>query len=164
MSKKIEICLEASLYDKQESLPAITQALLKKAQDACKTAYAPYSNFWVGAAFLLSDGEIIIGNNQENAAYPSGLCAERTAVYWLGANRPGKKIEALAIAARRAGEETFIAITPCGACRQALLEYENKQQCPIKIVMQAENGGFFEILSIQSLLPFQFNAASLRSQ
>jgi cytidine deaminase len=143
-------------------LPEAHQSLLAQAQAACQHAYAPYSQFWVGAAFRLEGGEVALGSNQENAAYPSGLCAERTAAYWLGANRPQARIEAVAVAARRADAERYLAITPCGACRQALLEYESRQGSPITVILDAGDGRSVVFPSVESLLPMKFSEQALK--
>ena len=119
-------------------------------------AYAPYSQFHVGAAILLDNGEIIKGSNQENAAYPSGLCAERTAIYYAGANFPDAKIIMMAISARAKNKETLTPIPPCGSCRQAIAEYEVKQKQPIAIYFMGERGSVIKSNSLQNLLPLLF--------
>jgi cytidine deaminase len=138
--------------------------LLQKAQTITANAYAPYSNFWVGAALLLEDGTMTVGTNQENAAYPSGLCAERTAFFATSALYPNLKIKAVAIAARHAHTDSFLTISPCGACRQAMLEYEKKQQSPIALLMQGNNEEIYLIASIGELLPLKFDVDSLGIQ
>lgn len=161
MPQTISISSQLDLYEDWSELPASFQHLAGKAREACEKAYAPYSNFFVGAALLLSDGQIITGNNQENAAYPSGVCAERTAFYWAGANYPQARILAAAVAARRADSQAFLPITPCGACRQAMLEYEVKQGTPIPLLLDAGNGQWIVAPSIGSLLPLKFEQLSL---
>ena len=161
MPTTIKIDLSATAYQAGE-LPASYAALLQKAQKACENAYAPYSNFYVGAAILLENGEVITGTNQENAAYPSGLCAERTAIFWTGANHPNELIEAIAITARRKADTQYIAVTPCGACRQALLEYEMKQDKPIKVILEGGEGESIVFDSLASLLPMKFSEKELR--
>lgn len=128
---------------------------------AAKNAYSPYSNFKVGAAILLEDDNIVTGNNQENAAYPSGMCAERIAIYHTGAMYPGKIIKAIAVSAI-SQHNKLTHVTPCGACRQAMLEYEVKQQQHIPIIMMNEQGQLIKIHSIQSLLPFSFTSCQLK--
>ena len=161
MPQKVTLKVDANLYKKIEQAPIEYKMLLDKARDACDNAYAPYSNFFVGAAILLENGEIIIGNNQENAAYPSGLCAERTAVYWVGANYPKECIKLIAVSAKLAGESQFLGVSPCGSCRQALLEYENKQSKSIKMILEHDEG-MLVFDTIKDLLPLQFSDLNLK--
>jgi cytidine deaminase len=142
-------------------LPDVEKNLFAKAKQACENAYAPYSNFHVGAAILLEDGTIVLGNNQENAAYPSGMCAERTAIYATGANHSGQKITAIAVAACKATDYKFIPVAPCGACRQAMLEYESKQGQPIRLILQSGENSCYVIPSVGTLLPLQFTRNNL---
>lgn len=130
--------------------------LVVLAKKATYRSYAPYSNFRVGAAILLSNGEIITGANQENAAYPSGTCAERSACYYAGATYPDAKFEAIAIAARGTDGE-FVAepCSPCGACRQALLQYEMLAGKGVKVLLVGRDK-IYRLDSIRSLLPFAF--------
>lgn len=154
--KKLSLNIEFTEYNSVEELPAEDQTLVEKAIESTLGAYAPYSNFKVGAALLLDNGEVILGSNQENAAYPSGLCAERVAIFAAGANYPASKIKTIAVTAR---SDNFIigeALTPCGGCRQAIAEYEVKQGQPIRIVMAAENGKILVADSIDVLLPLKF--------
>ncbi len=134
--------------------------LMNNALDAADLAYAPYSSFKVGAAVLLEDGQIVTGSNQENAAYPSGLCAERVAVFAAASHNPGKKIVRIAVAAKnKNGEATQI--TPCGGCRQVMLEYEYKQNHPIKILLLGPNKTMFQFNNADDLLPLGFNKFQL---
>lgn len=161
MPQKVTLKVVANLYKNKEQVPIEYKMLLDKAREACNNAYAPYSNFFVGAAILLENGEIIIGTNQENAAYPSGLCAERTAVYWVGANYPNEKIKLIAVSAKHAEGNQFLGVSPCGSCRQALLEYENRQSAPIKMILEHKEGMIvFE--AITDLLPLQFSDQNLK--
>lgn len=157
--QKIEIHLE--VFEDLSELPVDIKNLMNKAQQARENAYAPYSRFRVGAALLLSSGEIVTGNNQENAAYPSGLCAERVAVFAAGANFPNENIIALAISARSENQPTTEAIGPCGACRQSLAEYEQKQKSPIPTYFMGESGEIIKVASIADLLPLGFDAKYL---
>lgn len=137
-------------------LPSEYQKLIEHAKKQTKMAYAPYSNFQVGAAVLLSDGEIIGGNNQENIAYPSGLCAERTAIFYANSQHPHTAVKAIAIAAYTKGKFTNNPISPCGACRQVLLETENRFKQDIEILLYGEK----EILLVKKaadLLPISFS-------
>ncbi len=150
-----------NVYDHANELPADEQELLVKAKAACASAYAPYSGFHVGAAILLDDGTIVTGSNQENLAYPSGLCAERTAIYYTGANYAGRIIKKIAVAAYKPAAAQFMPANPCGACRQAMVEYENKQEQQIKIILAGENDKIYVADSIEALLPLQFKAKHL---
>ena len=154
--KKILIQSELEVYDELSELPQDIQNLMQAAFVARDNAYAPYSQFHVGAAILLDNGEIIKGSNQENAAYPSGLCAERTAIYYAGANFPDAKIIMMAISARAKNKETLTPIPPCGSCRQAIAEYEVKQKQPIAIYFMGERGSVIKSDSLQNLLPLLF--------
>ena len=132
--------------------------LVDDARSATQRSYAPYSHFRVGAAILLSDGTIVTGANQENAAFPSGTCAERTACYYAGANHPDAKFEKIAIAARGTdGNEVEQPIPPCGACRQALLEYEKLAGHDVKVLL-AGNDAIYMLPSVKSLLPLSFSS------
>ena len=132
--------------------------LVDDARSATQRSYAPYSHFRVGAAILLSDGTIVTGANQENAAFPSGTCAERTACYYAGANHPDAKFEKIAIAARGTdGNEVEQPIPPCGACRQALLEYEKLAGHEVKVLL-AGNDAIYMLPSVKSLLPLSFSS------
>ncbi|MEZ7496138.1 cytidine deaminase [Leeuwenhoekiella aequorea] len=154
--KKIQIQSELEVYDELSELPQDIQNLMQAAFVARDNAYAPYSQFHVGAAILLDNGEIIKGSNQENAAYPSGLCAERTAIYYAGANFPDAKIIMMAISAKAKNKETLTPIPPCGSCRQAIAEYEVKQKQPIAIYFMGERGSVIKSDSLQNLLPLLF--------
>jgi cytidine deaminase len=134
---------------------------MKEAIEAREKAYAPYSNFFVGAAVLLDNGEVVTGNNQENASYPSGLCAERTAIYFAGSKYPEAKILSIAITASSQNQETSTPIPPCGACRQAISEYEVKQNSPIEIYFMGKTGEIIKSESLANLLPFVFKKSSL---
>ena len=131
------------------------------ARDATAHAYAPYSGFHVGAALLLADDTVFQGTNQENAAYPSGLCAERTALFGLAVARPGHAhIVALAVAARPADGE-FGPAFPCGACRQVMLESETRQGQPIALLLPSRSGSILRFSSVSALIPFNFSADDL---
>lgn len=161
MNKKIEINILLNEYDNVSELNQEEQLLLKRASDAAKQAYAPYSGFNVGAAVLLEDGTIVIGSNQENAAYPSGLCAERVAVFAAGAQFPGLKIKSIAITANSKNVKISSPVPPCGACRQVLAEYENKNGDPIKLILKGEEGKILSTDSVVSLLPLVFDSSNL---
>ena len=116
------------------------QTLIRKAMEATHNSYANYSHFYVGAACLLADGRIVIGANQENAAFPSGLCAERSAIFGAQSNYPEQAITTLAIAARNANGFLKSPISPCGACRQVILEMEDRYKQPVRILLYGEAG------------------------
>jgi cytidine deaminase len=158
-----EIKKESILYvfENLEALPKDVFSLMQKAQNAREKAYAPYSKFSVGAALLLDNNEIVTGSNQENASYPSGLCAERTAVYYAGSQYPDAKILKMAIVAGSKINKTTEPIPPCGACRQAIAEYEIKQESPIAIYFMGETGRILKSNSLVNLLPFVFDKSVL---
>jgi cytidine deaminase len=137
------------------------QQLLYAALEAARNAYAPYSGFYVGASLLLSTGELYTGNNQENAAYPSGLCAERVAVFAANANNPDAGIDMLAVAAMINEKFMEEPVYPCGSCRQSLLESENRQGSPIRIFMYGKNR-IHIANSVKDLLPLSFDASFLK--
>lgn len=155
--KKITITSEFSVYNSLEELPNDVQNLMEQAVSVRKNAYAPYSNFRVGVALLLDNGQIVIGSNQENAAYPSGLCAERVAVFHAGAVYPEAKIRKMAITAASDTNKTIVPIPPCGACRQSIAEYEIRQDNPIEIYFMGETGDIYKSESLKNLLPFMFD-------
>jgi cytidine deaminase len=158
--KEINLTTKISVYLLEECTET-EKKLIDAAKQAAGNAYARYSGFKVGAALLLENGEVITGNNQENAAYPSGLCAERTAVFFANANYPDRKIVAIAIAACQNGKFTTEIVTPCGACRQVLLETENRYASPMKILMYSEKG-IYVVYGIKSLLPLSFGDEMLK--
>lgn len=132
------------------------QILVQAAKNATKTSYSPYSGFQVGATLLLDDGTMCTGSNQENVAYPSGLCAERTTIFAAAANNPGKKFKKLAIAAFTRGEFVEKPVSPCGACRQAILEYEKLGGEPIEVLLVGKEK-VYKINGIRDLLPLCFD-------
>lgn len=158
----MENCLtiKYTVYNEVSELPDHIQELMKEAVKARENAYAAYSGFKVGAAVLLRNGEICIGSNQENAAYPSGLCAERVAVYQASARFPEEVIEAIALTGT-AKEPTQQPVSPCGACRQSLSEYEIRQKQPINVYFMGASGKIVKTESIKDLLPFLFDGSLL---
>ncbi|WP_412986367.1 cytidine deaminase [Pontimicrobium sp. IMCC45349] len=158
-----EVKIESTLYvyDSLNEIPQDVQHLMEQASIARDKAYAPYSKFSVGAALLLENGEIIYGSNQENASYPSGLCAERTAIYYAGAKCPNQKIVRMAIIAGSRINPTTSPIPPCGACRQAIVEYEVKQKEAIEIYFMGETGKVVKSSSLANLLPLVFDKSVL---
>jgi len=137
------------------------QDLMASAVEAREKAYSPYSNFKVGAAILLDNDKIVSGSNQENASYPSGLCAERTAVYYAGATYPNARMLKIAITARSLQQKISSPVPPCGACRQALVEYEVKQNEPIELYFMGETGEVMKAGSISEILPLVFDSNCL---
>lgn len=142
-------------YDSIDELSSTDQNLLNKAVTSADDAYAPYSKFHVGAAVLLDNDKVVIGSNQENAAYPSGLCAERVAIFAASSNFPNSKALTIAIYARESDRSDDV-ISPCGSCRQVLSEYEHKQARPMRILLMNAKGYIWEFPDIESLLPFSF--------
>ena len=155
--KNITITTQFSVYDSVQELPVDIQNLMEQAVAIRKKAYAPYSRFRVGTALLLDNGKIILGSNQENAAYPSGLCAERVAIFHAGANYPEAKIITMVISAASDSNQTTAPIPPCGACRQSIAEYELNQKTPIEIYFMGEIGAIYKSESLKNLLPFLFD-------
>ena len=144
-----------------DDLTPAERAVWEAARDATQYAYAPYSGFQVGAALLLADGSVFRGTNQENAAYPSGLCAERTALFGLAANQPGHApIAAMAVAARPVGGD-FGPAFPCGACRQVMLECETRQGQAIPLLLPSRAGTILRFNALAELMPFNFSADDL---
>ena len=160
--KKQEVSFQLEVYNGVEDLTEEDSRLLLKAVEARKNAYAPYSNFQVGAAILLKNGEVVLGNNQENACYPSGLCAERVAIFQAGAIYPNVVIKAVAISATSLNYQVDTPAAPCGNCRQAMSEYEVKQEQPIQLLMMGEIGKVLKCKSIGDILPLAFNNSFLK--
>ncbi|WP_222984952.1 cytidine deaminase [Flagellimonas meishanensis] len=159
--KKKQIGFELSIFETSDELSKDEKKLLETAEAARYDAYAPYSNFQVGAALLLENGQIIIGNNQENASYPSGLCAERVAVFQAGARYPGVAIVSIAISAASKEHLLEVPAAPCGNCRQSIIEYEQRQKSPITLIMRAEKGPIYSCTSVADILPLAFGSSFL---
>lgn len=159
--KLLNVTATYTIYKCIDELPESIQILMKQAVIARSKAYAPYSKFLVGAAILLDDDTIILGNNQENAAYPSGLCAERVAIFSAASNFPNAHFKALAITATAFDKELSEPVAPCGACRQVIAEYEFKQDTPISIYFMRNVGKIIKANSITDLLPLAFDKSFL---
>ena len=159
--KKINIAVSGYIFDSINELSDVDRRLMEEAIEATKKSYSPYSNFKVGAALLLEDDSVIVGNNQENAAYPSGMCAERVAIWKAKSGFPNKKIKKLAITAISKNKTVGRPVGPCGACRQTLLEYEINQEEYIEVLFMGEVGKVVKAESITSLLPFSFDSSYL---
>lgn len=158
MGNTISYQSEISTYESANDLSPDFQLLLDNAISALESSYSPYSGFAVASAIKLVNGEIILGSNQENIAYPSGLCAERVAFFSAGTNFPNIEIESIAIVAKSLNGEITDPITPCGSCRQVMIEVESKQNTPITVIMQGENGSIWISKSVQNLIPFYFSS------
>jgi len=161
MSKKISFTHSFNVYDSEIELNDTDKNLLLAAKEALKKAYAPYSEFYVGAAVLLANGITVTGNNQENAAYPSGLCAERVAIFHASSQYPDQKIIAIAVSAKTNHRVLDKPISPCGACRQSISEYEGKFNSDIRLIMGGETGEVYVSDSAANLLPLTFSNKSL---
>ena len=157
--KKIELSfISAQLTE----LSSEEKQLVANAKSSLTTAYAPYSGFLVGASVLLENGEIINGSNQENVAYPSGLCAERVALFYAGAKYPDVKVNAIAVSVLSKNFEVTDVISPCGACRQVMAEYEDKQEQAIKVILHSPTDQVLIANTVESLLPFMFKSPLLK--
>jgi cytidine deaminase len=155
---KMKIQKEISIeeIESEEQLSSEDAELLNLARKSTEFAYAPYSRFYVGAALKLENGKIITGNNQENMAYPSGLCAERVAVFSAASNNKGLKITTIAITAKSDKFNVSKPVYPCGGCRQVLAEYEKRQGSDIRLILSGNTGKIAIVSSVKSLLPFMF--------
>ncbi len=152
-----EIKIKIVEYNSIKELNQEDKALINSAKIATNTAYSPYSNFSVGAAVLLENGEIITGNNQENAAYPSGLCAERVALFYANSKFPNIAVKSIAIVAKNNNKFNSIPVPPCGACRQVMLETEMRFKKPIKVILFGEKK--IQIINkVTDLLPLDFTS------
>ncbi|MFR9164896.1 MAG: cytidine deaminase [Dysgonomonas sp.] len=157
--ESFDLISKVKVYTIEECNPK-DKELIKSAQQATKTSYSPYSEYSVGAAVLLENGNIVNGSNQENAAYPSGLCAERTALFYANANFPDQAVTTIAIAAYNKGDFTEDVCTPCGSCRQVLVEVETRFKRKVRILMCGKNK-IYEVDSIKALLPLCFEKESM---
>lgn len=156
MRKKQFICPYV-IYDSLDELEPQDAELVRLAHEATKSSYAPYSKFHVGAAVRMANGEIVTGNNIENAAYPSGLCAERVALFGAMAKFPGVAVEALAVVAHSESKVIDEPAAPCGACRQVMVEVEQVSKQPLRVLCQGETGPIMVFDGIETLVPFIFN-------
>lgn len=154
--KKQQFISDYIVFDDEKELDPKDAELLRQAHEATNNSYAPYSKFHVGAAVRLANGVIIKGNNIENAAYPSGLCAERVALFSAQAQYPDVAVEALAITARSENAEVTEPVAPCGACRQVMVETEQRSKQPMRIICQGETGPVMVFDGIETLMPFIF--------
>jgi cytidine deaminase len=160
--KVVNLEIKIEEYDEIDQLSSPDQELLKTAWKACDTAYAPYSKFNVGAAVLLENGKIVSGNNQENAAYPSGLCAERVAMYYASAHYPGVPMKAIAVAVKSEEVKLDGPASPCGSCRQVMAEYEYLHQTNLRIILGSPHTKIQILQGVSSLLPLTFYGEGLK--
>jgi cytidine deaminase len=158
---ELKIVSKFTVFENSEELSFQDKILFSKAIEARKNAYAPYSKFSVGASLLLENGLILTGSNQENAAYPSGMCAERVAIWNAASQYPNLKIQKIFISAKSTLHKVDRPVSPCGACRQAISEYEVKQANNIEIYFTGETGKIIKSNSINDLLPLAFDNSLL---
>jgi cytidine deaminase len=144
-----------------EDLDNESKYLVHKAKEATAHSYAPYSKFYVGTALMLADGTIVTGANQENASYPLCMCAERVALYAAASQHPGKKITKMAVVAHKKNHKELTPAASCGACRQVMFEFEQRQHSPIEVIHLTKNDQWIKCPTAASLLPFSFSSESL---
>ena len=156
MTNKRDYSFHYTEYDGIDALPEHLRELAKKSKEAAMSSYSPYSKFAVGAAVLLENNEVILGSNQENGAYPSGICAERVALFYAGSAYPKVPIVAMAVIAIYQGKPVVEPVAPCGACRQVMIESQNIGKKPFSIVMVGERK-VLVVEDIKFLLPFTFS-------
>jgi len=154
--KSLNINVNYEQYADIQELNEKDRLLCQLAEQALASSYSPYSKFRVGTAIRLASGETILGSNQENLAYPSGLCAERVALFSIGSGHPNAVIESMAITAQTDAFEILKPVTSCGGCLQVMAEFERKQPGPIEVIFYCLNGEILKVPSVQSLLPFSF--------
>jgi len=151
-----ELTVKYNQFDSWKSLSSENQSLVEAAYKISENAYAPYSKFLVGAAVLLENGEVVLGSNQENIAFPSGLCAERVALFYAGANFPNVKVVKIAIVAVGDLVAKDKILSPCGGCRQVMLESEVRQKSPYEVILVSQNEMTIIFQAAKDLLPFAF--------
>ncbi|MCZ4242482.1 cytidine deaminase [Pedobacter punctiformis] len=154
--KLVDLNISYEHYTGIEELNEEDKALCEMSEQALSSSYSPYSKFRVGTAIKLASGEIVLGSNQENVAYPSGLCAERVALFTIGVTHPDAVVESMAITAQTDSFEITKPITSCGACLQVMSEFEKKQNKPIQVLFYCLNGEVLKVNGVKSLLPFVF--------
>lgn len=160
--KEVSIHISYQVYEEPSELAESDEKLLRSAVGVLSNAYAPYSAFNVGAAVLLENGEVVCGTNQENVAYPSGICAERVALFYAAAKYPDVAVKAIAITASTTEFEIHDPVTPCGSCRQVMAETEVRYGKSMHIVMRGETGRIFVTEGVNNLLPLMFHADKLK--
>lgn len=160
--KRIDLTVSFDEYASKSELMEEDRRLLESAEKACDSAYAPYSKFKVGAAVLLENGIVVSGSNQENAAYPSGLCAERVALFAASSQYPAVKIKKIAVAAFTETSVEPHPVSPCGDCRQVMAEYEHRFGTNIRLIMVGNGGKILIADNVKTILPFMFNSDNLK--
>jgi len=156
-----EIHFKIAVYNSAAELNTTDAELLKAARDTTEFAYAPYSKFFVGAAAILANGKIITGTNQENASYPVCICAERVLLSAVASQYPGEPVHTMAISYKNNNGESSKPISPCGVCRQTLVEYQERTKTPIRIILSGMSGDVFIVENAKQLLPLSFTADDL---
>jgi cytidine deaminase len=159
--RKGDLNISYRIYANLAELENADAELMLAAEKSLANAYAVYSGFRVGAALLLENGEVILGNNQENIAFPSSMCAERVTLYYCKANYPDVKILKIAITAKASSSKLIVPVTPCGACRQVMSEYERIQDTSIEVILKGEEGEVFVFDRVTDLLPLAFQTEAL---
>jgi len=159
--KEIQLTYKVTTYQTLDELPEVSQKLILLAREAALRAYAPYSGYKVGAAVLLANEELITGNNQENAAYPSGLCAERTALFYASSRYPNVAVQSIAVSSISNDPTSTEIAKPCGSCRQVMAEYEDLSGKPIEIILDGSST-ITVVNGIDTLLPFRFKKEDLK--
>lgn len=159
--KKITIGTTIQVYESLEELSKEDELLIKEAQAATLKSYSPYSGFAVAASAILENGKILSGANQENASYPLCLCAEMVLLSTIASEYPNASIKTMAITIKSSKQVLDMPVSPCGACRQTLLEFENRQQSPIRILLMGEIGAIYELDAVKDLLPLSFDGSVL---
>jgi cytidine deaminase len=162
--RKVNLALDYQEYNDISELATEDNQLFNEAKKALESSYAPYSAYHVGAAVLLENGEVVLGSNQENAAYPSGLCAERVALFYAFSKFPAVPVKAIAITAKAKNFIINKPITPCGSCRQVMAESENRHQNQLKLILGGETGKVFIVRGIRNILPLTFSANELKKE
>lgn len=158
MKKQITHSSSITAYDSDQELPSEHKQLLDLAKEKLGSSYSPYSGFQVASAIQLKNGNVVFGSNQENIAYPSGLCAERVGIFSAGTNFPKENITTIAITANSANGEVKKPVTPCGSCRQVMIEIEHNQDQPITVIMSGFTGEVWVAESVKDLIPFYFSS------
>jgi cytidine deaminase len=158
-----DIHIKIAVYQSSDELKEADAALVITAREALQFAYAPYSNFFVGAAALLANGKTLTGTNQENASYPVGICAERVLLSAIASLYPGEPIQTMAITYSGSNGESNKPISPCGMCRQAMVEYEHRTKRPFRIILSGLTGEVFVIETAKQLLPLSFTANDMNT-
>ena len=158
---EIEIKIRIKVFKHLHELKPVDEALMQAAKRALSNSYSPYSAFKVAAAVLLENGEILTGTNQENASFPAGICAEGTVLSAVSAIHPGVAIKKMAVTVKNLRQVTNYPVSPCGICRQRILEYETRFNNNIEIIMMGEEGEVYAVNSIKDLLPLHFSKADL---